>query len=235
MKKVLLALSAIMFAFMACTEDPTTPDTPEGPDTPAGKGEFTLTSAATATLQAAGGEVRVEFTSTVDWAASLDVESAVATVTPKSGSAEDTFVKVAVSAFDEKNANRTITLTIKPEGLADVVVTITQEGEYEPYFRVSSEKLSAKVGGGEVTFTIETNTEFNVKTYEEFEEWAAFTRDGNNCKFTVSANTEYAERTAYVKFTVPAIQVPALDEDGKETGETEDKAFRVYEIGRAHV
>lgn len=234
MKKALLALSAILFAFMACTEDPTTPDTPNGPDTPTGKGEFTLTSAATATLQAAGGEVRVEFTSTVDWTASLDVESAVATVTPKSGSAEDTFVKVAVSAFDEKNANRTIKLTIKPEGLSDVVVTITQEGEFEPYFRVSTNKLAGGVGQNTVSFTFETNTEYDVTTYEEFEEWAPFTIQENIGTFTLAANPDFAERTAYVKFTVPAIQVAVLDEDGKDTGETEDAAFRVYVTQAGH-
>ena len=234
MKKALLALSAILFAFMACTEDPTNPDNPNGPDNPAGKGEFTLTSAATATLEAEGGDVRVEFTSTVDWTASLDVEAAVATLAPKSGSAEDTFVKVTVAAFDEKNTTRTIKLTIKPEGLDDVVVTITQNGEFEPYFRVSTTQLTGAVGQNTVSFTFETNTEYNVKTYEEFEEWAPFTIQDNVGTFTLAANPEFAERTAYVKFTVPAIQVAVLDDEGKDTGETEDAAFRVYVTQAGH-
>ena len=235
MKKVLFALSAVLFIFAACTEDPAGPDTPQGgDDTPTSKGEFTITSSKTPTIGAEGGEVKVEFTSTVDWAASLDVESSVATLAPKSGSAEDTFVKVNVAAFDEKNASRTIKLTIKPDGLADAVVTITQEGEFEPFFRVSTTQLTGAVNQNTVSFTFETNTEYEVHTYEEFEEWAPFTIQDNIGTFTLAANPEFSERTAYVKFTVPAIQVPVLDEDGKDTGETEDAAYRVYVTQEGH-
>ena len=236
MKKVLLALSAIMFAFMACTEDPAAPDNQEGgnEEQPSGKGEFALVSAATQSIGFAGGEVKVEFTSTVDWSASLDVETSVASLAPKSGSAEDTFVKVNVTAFEEKNASRTIKLTLKPDGLASQVVTITQEGEFEPFFRLSTDKLKGGVGQNTVSFTFETNTEYEVHTYEEFEEWAPFTIQENIGTFTLAANPEFAERTAYVKFTVPAIQVPVLDEDGNETEETEDAAFRVYVTQEGH-
>lgn len=222
-----MALCALAFVF-GCQEPEVTPDKPDGPDGPTGKGEFTLTSDAAVTIDQAGGEVKVEFTSTVDWAASLDVESSVATLNVKSGSAEDTFVKVTVKAFEEKNSSREIKLTLKPEGLDNVVVTITQNGEFVPFFEVSESQLEIGAAGGQVSFTISTNTEFNVKTYDEFEEWAAFTLNETTGTFTVQANPEFDAREAYVKFTVPAIQVPILDDEGKETGETEDMPVRVY-------
>lgn len=233
MKKVLLALSAVMFAFMACTPEET-PDNPGGEDNPVSKGEFTLTSSKTPSIGFAGGEVKVEFTSTVDWTASLDVEAAVASIAPKSGSAEDTFVKVTVAAFEEKNATRTIKLTIKPEGLADEVVTITQEGEFEPFFRVSADKLNAGVGGGEVSFTIEANVEFDAVTDEDTEQWAEFTLTDKAGTFKVDPNPEFAARTGFVTFTTAAIQVPVLDDKGEETGETQDATFVVYVTQDGH-
>ncbi|MBP5571496.1 MAG: BACON domain-containing protein [Bacteroidales bacterium] len=237
MKKLFYIMCSLALLFTACDKPEVGPDGPNNnpDDKPAGKGEFVLTSEAAETIDEAGGDITVRFTSTVDWAASLDVGTDVASLNIKSGSAEDNFVKVNVKPFAEKNASRTIKLTLKPDGLADVIVTITQNGAFEAFFNVTTEKLVVPVAGGEVSFAIETNTEFDVTTYDEFEEWAQFTIDGTNCKFTVSANPDFAEREAYVKFTVPAFQVPVLDDEGKETGETEDKAFRVYITQAGHV
>ena len=236
MKKLVYLLCSLAFILTACGKPEVGPDGPnenEG-NKPTGKGEFVLTSEAAETIDEAGGDITVRFTSTVDWAASLDVATDVATLNIKSGSAEDNFVKVTVKPFAEKNASRIIKLTLKPDGLDDVIVTITQNGAFEPFFNVDVEKLSVPASGGEVSFTIETNTEFNYMTYDEFEEWAHFTIDGTSCKFTVDANPEFADREAYVKFTVPAFQVPVLDDEGKETGETEDKAFRIYLTQAGH-
>ncbi len=50
----------------------------------------------------------------------------------------------------------------------------------------------------------------------------------------MAANTEIEGREAYVKFLIPAIQVPILDDQGKETGETEDMPVRVYVTQDGH-
>ena len=234
MKKAFLLLSAILFAFAAC--NPENPENPENPDEggKTGKGEFTLTSAAEVTVGPEGETVKVEFTSTVDWAAKLDVESTVATLNVKSGSAEDNYVKVTVKPFEKTNASRVITLTITPDGLSDTKVVITQNGEFEPFFEVSTTRVVAEAAGGEVSFEVNTNVEFQVATDEDTDQWAEFTMDGNVGTFRVDPTTEFGPREGYVTITVPSIQVPVVDEGGNPTGEAHDLAVFVYIVQKGH-
>lgn len=215
MKKQLFALCAIALTlFAACNKEK---------DEPAVKGTFTLSSPAEVTVPTDGDIVTVSFTSTVDWTAALDVTDDVATLSAKSGTADATSVKVTVMKFDTENTTRTINLTFTPEGLDPVKVVLTQAGPMVPFFTVSETSLSVGADGGEVSFTISTNVEYETTTYESFEPWAPFAVNGTTGTFTVAANNAYGSRQAYVKFTVPSVQVT-----NEETGESSDLVVRVY-------
>ncbi len=215
MKKQLFALCALSLClFAACNKEK---------DEPTVQGSFTLDSPAEVTVPTEGDIVTVSFTSTVDWTAALNVSDDVATISKKSGTADDKSVKVTVMKFDTENETRTINLTFTPEGLNPVKVVLTQAGPSVPYFSVDTESFSVSADGGSVSFTISTNVEFETKTYEEFEAWAPFTLNGTTGTFNVAANNSYGSRQAYVKFTVPSIQV--TDE---ESGEASDLVVRVY-------
>lgn len=85
--------------------------------------------------------------------------------------------------------------------------------------------------GGEFTITISTNCEFELKDYHDGSfPWqsAVLSEDKKTATVTIGANTGYDPRQSYVKFTIPAIQVPALDEEGVPTGETKALEVRVY-------
>lgn len=220
-KNILLSFAAIAALMVSCTPKD---------DTPTVKGSITAETMEY-TVPTAGTEeaaLEVKFTSTVDWKAAFESEIDWATIKPKSGVAGEAVVKVTADAYNEANSSRTAVLVITGGDAEPLMVTLTQNGEFEPYFAVNGSELSVGVDGGAVSFTIETNVEFEHTTYEQFEAWAPFTLNGTTGTFTVAASKEYDSRTAYVKFTIPAIQVPVLDEDGNDTGETTATVVRVY-------
>lgn len=227
-KNILLSFAAIAAVMVSCT--PTD-------DTPTVKGAITAETVEY-TVPTAGTEeaaLEVKFTSNVEWKAAFESEIDWATIKPKSGAAGDAVVKVTADAYDEPNSSRSAVLVITGGDAEPLKVTLTQNGEFEPYFTVNSSELSVGVEGGTVSFTIDTNVEFETTTYEQFEAWAPFTLDGKNGSFTVVAYNEYDPRTAYVKFTIPSIQVPVLDEEGDDTGTTEATVVRVYVSQEGHL
>lgn len=215
-KNILLSLAAIAALMVSCKEK-------EDP-TPSVKGSITAetveyTVPTEGTDEAA---IEVKFTSTVDWTAAFESEIDWATIKPKSGAAGEAVVKVTADAYDEANSSRTAVLVITGGDAEPLKVTLTQNGEFEPYFSVDNAELSVGVDGGIVSFTIDTNVEFDTTTYEQFQTWAPFSLDGTTGTFTVAASKEYAPRTAYVKFTIPSIQVT------NDEGETVAETVRVY-------
>lgn len=214
-KNILLSFAAIAAVMVSCT--PTD-------DTPTVKGSITAETVEY-TVPTAGTEeaaLEVKFTSNVEWKAAFESEIDWATIKPKSGAAGDAVVKVTADAYDEPNSSRSAVLMITGGDAEPLKVTLTQNGEFEPYFTVNSSELSVGVEGGTVSFTIDTNVEFETTTDEQFEAWAPFTLDGKNGSFTVAASNEYAPRTAYVEFTIPSIQVT------NDAGETVAQTVRVY-------
>lgn len=214
-KNILLSFAAIAALMVSC--NPTD-------ETPTVKGSITAETVEY-TVPTAGTEeaaLEVKFTSNVDWKAAFESEVEWATIKPKSGAAGDAVVKVTADAFDEPNSSRTAVLVITGGDAEPLKVTLTQNGEFEPYFVVNGSELAVGVEGGVATFTIETNVEFETTTYEQFEAWAPFTLEGTTGTFTVAASKEYAPRQAYVKFTIPSIQVT------NDEGETVAETVRVY-------
>lgn len=218
MKKSLLILCSAVLAFAGCTEKVKIEDS------------LTLKPESPTSLKVPkeGQIVNVEFKSTLAWTASLDVQEDVATVSPKSGEAtpKDAFSKVKVSVT--KNAttvDRAIKLTVKCEGLPPVTVTINQESQW--HLKASQESLSIGKDGGELSFTLDTNVPFEMKTYEDFNKWSEVKADGNKYTITVKPNNSYYERQGYVKFTTT--QEGFTEPVETETG-TVDKpvTIRVY-------
>lgn len=227
-KNILLSFAAIAALMVSCTPKD---------DTPTVKGSITAETVEY-TIPTEGTEeaaLEVQFTSNVEWKAAFESEIEWATIKPKSGAAGDAVVKVTADAFDEPNSSRTAVLVITGGDAEPLKVTLTQNGEFEPYFSVDNTDLTVGVSGGTVSFTIDTNVEFETTTYEQFEAWAPFTLDGTTGTFTVATYNEYDARQAYVKFTIPSIQVPVLDEDGNDTGTTEATVVRVYVSQDGHI
>jgi len=233
MKKTLFTLLAVALAIVACEPEQTPGggNTPGGEETPATKGEFKITSEAAPVIGSGETSVKVEFTSTVAWTASLDVADDVAFLNLKSGTAEDTSVKVNVMSFSEVNTSRKITLTFKPEGLEAQSVVITQNGEFEPFFTLNEQHLYVGAAGGDTEFSFETNTEVEFEVDEEFD-WFRFTlsdsEGGKTGKFAVDPTEDFGPRDGFVTISFPAILVPVLDDDGKATEETQPASVVIY-------
>ncbi len=217
-KNILLSLVAIAALTVSCKEKE---------DTPAVKGVITAETLEYS-MSAEESSVVVHFSSNVDWKAAFEPEADWVSVKPKSGVAGDASVTVLADAFNETNTSRSAALVISGGDADPLKVTITQSGAFVPYFNVDNESLTIGIAGGAVSFNIETNVEFETTTYESFESWAPFALSGKTGTFTVSASKQYDARQAYVKFTIPSIQVPELDDNGNETGTTAAKVVRVY-------
>ena len=134
----------------------------------------------------------------------------------------------------EKNKGeaRTGSVAIKGSGVsAEVVIN---QAAFEPYFEIEGGdgegNFFAGAKGGTVEFTIKTNMDFEVTTYDTFD-WLSLSDLGDGkYQFKVDENKGYDPRTGYVKFTTPDIQDEVLDDYGEPTGETKDHAERVYLI-----
>lgn len=216
MKKYYYLLAAALIALASCQK------TPEGggetPD-PA-KVEFALQSDAVVNLGAESAISTVKFTAPADWTATVNYpgeEKDYVVITPASGKAGENEVKVTVQSLPKEEYGRYFTVAVKV-GNEGADVTFYQGN----VFIVSNSNLEVGLEGGKVDFSVVTNLEYDVTTYESFD-WAPATFDKTTGKgsFNVAA-AKYDERSAYVKFTIPAIQ------DVDENGEAKDHVERVY-------
>ena len=200
MKKSLFALCALALAFAACdkTEEPQIVP------------ELKLTTEAAITVPQEGDIINVTFESNVNWTATLDVEKDVASLNVKNGTKEEGKVKITVMPLTEDNAVRNFTLTLTPEGGEPVKVAFTQNGPYVPFFEVSETSFAFGVEGGAKSFTISTNVKYDVANNTDF----ATLSIGEEAKLTVEANKKWGVRSGSFVFTVPAIQVPKVDDNG---------------------
>lgn len=216
MKKYYYLLAAALIALASCEK------TPEGggetPDPV--KVEFALQSDAVVNLGAESAISTVKFTAPADWTATVNYpgeEKDYVVITPASGKAGENEVKVTVQSLPKEEYGRYFTVAVKV-GNEGADVTFYQGN----VFIVSNSNLEVGLEGGKVDFSVVTNLEYDVTTYESFD-WAPATFDKTTGKgsFNVAA-AMYDERSAYVKFTIPAIQ------DVDENGEAKDHVERVY-------
>lgn len=221
MKKAFAILSiAALAVFASCKkEDP--------------KDSLTLVSAPTEVIPMEGTEepLAIVFNATKAWTASVNAEvEAIVTLSPTSGEAgENAKIKITVPE-NPFNEDRTIVVTIASEGVEPLLVTLTQASP--AHFIVNPEgPVAVTKDGGQFTIAISTNCEFTATDYHDGSfpwQTAAVAPDNKTCTVTIDANAGYDSRESYVKFVIPAIQEPVLDEEGKPTGETTEKVVRVY-------
>lgn len=209
MKKSLFAIALAGAMVLACKPEPA----------PVAS-SITLKSDAEVQVPVEGGTFTVEFEANVAWTAELDVKSDVAALNVKSGTPEDQKLKVSIQKNDVENVDRTITLTLLADGVEPVKVLFKQASVYVPYFTLSSNDVAVGVEGGSVEIEVTTNCEYTIEPYEQHD-WLTLGGDANKIVLTAVANGTYNLRYAAYLVTVPAIQVPVVDEEtGEETGDT---------------
>lgn len=238
MKKLFLILAAAAVTMWACQKPATHTD--EGGNVPEVKDEITLVSDAVVNVKYESEIITVKFTTNAAWKAEAD-EFIV--LKDKSGDAgENIELTATVQSLEEAKVGRLGGILIKA-GKAEAGVAIMQG----KVFLVTPDEQEIGVAGGKAEFQVISNQEYSVTIYDGIVDpektafaWAPVTFDmaSGMGSLAVEANAGYDARTAYIKFTVPGIQVPVLDEEtGEPTGETQDYVTRFYvnQAGHAEV
>ena len=245
MKKYFLMLAAVLFTLSACIkqenpepdpdkdktekpEDKPDDNKPEEKpdDTPKG---LTLKSDAVVNLGAESEQITIVFDAGSAWTVETDLligDADFLVLKSTSGEAGAGIeLKVVADGLPEEEEGRAEDLIVKA-GSDSFTVRIFQG----VVFFIASEDPYFGTAGGSLNFDILSNTEFTITTYEEAYPWITLTYDENTMEgsINVAANQHYDNRAGYVKFTVPAIQVPVYDDEGNDTGETKDMAYRLY-------
>jgi len=223
MKKYFLIFAAALVALAACEKAPTDEGKDEGKDKPEVVADaVTLSSDAVLSIDGSSSIITIRFKATTAWTATASDDYIV--LNPASGEAGDVELRATVQSLPDDTAGRTAKVTITA-GKASADVTIYQGVVFE----LSTTWADFGVEGGTLEFSLVTNLEYEVTTYDSFD-WApaTFDKSTGTGKITVAPSKEYDERVAYVKFTIPAIQDPILDDEGNDTGETKDHVERVY-------
>ena len=212
MKKFLYLFAAALMVAVACNKkdpepkpDPTPDPTPATPD-------LVLSTPKVVDVSAESSIYTVKFNAGKTWEASLsyfDETESGAVLSKEKGLAGDAQeLKVTFQGLTEEQMGRLIQLDLKAGSTTESIL-----------------------------LNILTNMDVTIKKYDGAEEafpWAPVTINQDEAahkislEFNVAANTGYDARTAYVKFTLPEIQVPVLDDEGNPTDETTDMVTRFY-------
>lgn len=234
MKKLLMFFAAAAFALIACNPV-------EQPENNGNEGGDNNTNQTTLTfgintdmivnLGVESAMSTISFTAPAAWTASVEYaegdEGGYVVLSKESGEAgEKQEVKVTVQALPEEFYGRYFYVNLKC-GNDSGKITVFQGSVFIP----SDTWFDFGTNGGDAKFSIFTNVEYSVKVYDDAFPWAgpAFDNATNSGTFKVAASKEYDARTAYMKFTVPAIQLPVYDDEGELVeGETQDYVVRVY-------
>lgn len=243
MKKLFLILAAAAVTMWSCQKPAVTP-TDEGgkqggeeqnPDPkPEVKDEITLISDAVVNLPTKDSQqFTVKFTTNAAWTAEADEFITLQKTSGEAG--ENIEVMAVIQSLGDEEYGRVGGILIKA-GKAEASVGIMQ-GQV---FLVDPQESEIGIEGGKVEFQVISNQEYTVKTYDAADAafpWAPVTFDQETGmgSLAVEPNGGYDARTAYIKFTVPGIQVPAYDDEGNPTGELQDYVtrFYVYQAGNA--
>lgn len=234
MKKVLYLIAAALVTVVACnknTPDPTPDPTPTVPD-------LTLSTPKIVDVAGESSIYTVKFSASKAWTATLsypDGSESGAVLTKEKGEAADGVeLRVTFQGLTEKEVGRLVQLNLKA-GATTESILFFQGLVFLPDNEEETPTLG--VAGGKYNLNILTNMDVTIKKYDGAEEafpWAPVEikedKDAHTIAlaFNVAANTGYDARTAYVKFTLPEIQVPVLDDEGNPTGETKDMVTKFY-------
>lgn len=239
MKKVLYFLAATLVAVAACNKPEVTPTpTPEPePEPTPTVPDLTLSTPKIVDVEAESSIYTVKFDAGKDWTAVLsypDGSNDGAVLENSSGkAAEAVELRVTFQGLDpEVQRGRLVQLDIKA-GAATESIQFFQGLVFLADNKVDMPVIG--VAGEKYDLHIQTNMDVSIKKYDGADEafpWAPVTiTKGDHSidlSFNVAANEGYDARTAYVKFTMPQIQVPVLDDEGVPTGETTDYVQRFY-------
>lgn len=156
--------------------------------------------------------------SDVDWLKYTETKGAVSTTS---------LIAVSANKGDAREGHLTFS------GAGKKVEFTVKQAAFAPYFNIKSTDengyIYAPKEGGTLYLQIQTNVEYEYKTYEDSSfPWQHVTRDGEMYTIIIDANTGFDARTSYIKFTTSEIQDPVLDENGDPTGEMTDHVERVY-------
>ena len=220
MKKSFLAIGIAALSILASCERPP-------------QDELVLLDAPTTAFSNEATEfpIVISFKSTLPWTAAVNTEAQefLSLDLGKSGEAgEECKVKLSLTENTGKT-QREGTVTISAGSLTPLVVTIRQKGDPSPYFELDKYgPVAVPVEGGKVTIGIGKNVEFSLTDYNGTSfpyQKAVLNADSTSVEVTISANAGYAARQSYIKFMIPAFQVP--DPNG-EPGDMMDSTVRVY-------
>ena len=238
MKKVLYLIAAALVTVVACNKntpdpkpDPTPDPTPTVPD-------LTLSTPKIVDVDGESSIYTVKFNAGKAWTATLSYpdgsESGAVLAKEKGGAADGVELKVTFQGLTEEQMGRLIQLDLKAGSTTESILFF-QGLVFLP--DNEEEVPTIPAAGGKYNLNILTNMDVTIKKYDGAEEafpWAPVTFNQDEAAhkislaFNVAANTGYDARTCYVKFTMPEIQVPVLDDEGAPTGETADMVTRFY-------
>ena len=216
MKKIFFAFVLAAVTLVACNKEKKGQD--PGPDS------IKLLSDAVVSVGADSEIITVKFSTNVDWNVETDGDFIVPKET--TGKAGEIELKVTIQSLPEGKIGRVGGIYVRG-GDAEAVDVMIMQGKV---FIITPSELSVGVEGGKAAFQVISNLDYEVKIYDSFDYApAVFDKETGLGSFTVAANGSYDPRSAYVKFTIPAIQDQAYDEEGNIIeGETVDHVERIY-------
>lgn len=173
MKKIALFLIAAIAVIACKPEEKVTPEV------------NILTDAATLVIPTEGGQVSVDFEANVDWTAALKETADWCTLTPASGVAGSSSVKL-IAVENEGKENRSVTVVITAEtAVKEFTVTQLQK---DALVLDGTKSFDVPAEGGEVKFAVAHNVALTATADVE---WIVATKAMQNTEysFTVAENT----------------------------------------------
>ena len=236
MKKFLYLFAAALMVAVACNKK--NPDPTPQPDPTPATPDLELTTPSIVDVSAESSFYTVKFSAGKDWTATLSYpdgsESGAVLATEKGAAADAVDLRVTFQGLTKDVMGKLIQLDIKAGATTESILFF----QGLVFFADNEEEVPTfPVAGGKFDLNILTNMEVTIKKYDGADEafpWAPVTITEDKAAhkialaFNVAANDGYDARTAYVKFTLPEVQVPVNDDEGNPTGETEDFVTRFY-------
>ena len=147
-------------------------------------------------FSAAGEQKIFNITSNANWLVSSN--ASWITISPDSGS-ENGLVKVTAEP-NTTTTQRTAIVYINVSGVNPQAISITQAAAYIPVLSVSPTSLNFATSGGQQTFTISSNTSWNIVSSDSsrFKVSPASGSSNGTVTVTVAANTATTQQTATI-------------------------------------
>ena len=191
MKRITIALIAILSVFSACT-----PVTGGEEDGPVGQIELASSSKDNIELPSDGGSGSLRFTSSLNW--TIECSEGWVEINPMEGEAGMARVTISADANDTPQT-RTAVVNIC-SGVTKFPITVTQDS-FIPTFELLDTEKEVSSRGGEITVRVRADVDYEFHCEADWISDASTkaprTREH---KFVVEPNTSAEERTAMITF-----------------------------------